>query len=142
MRDTDASRCDSPFAKVRHAFSAMQLRRATIAVLTLLVLQAGPLHETARGQSPAPGASNTLASELIELNFPGEIEVKTFADYVSERLKISILYDESIRGKRITVRSAQPIPVTSLLSLLQSTLRVKNLNNSTPESECRFKLVS
>jgi len=90
-----------------------------------LIASSGPATISA---APLPAVAEAAPTdELVELNFPGEIEVKTFADYVSDRLKISILYDESIRGKRVTVRSPQPIPVSSLMSLLQSTLRVKNL---------------
>lgn len=64
---------------------------------------------------------------MIQLNFPNEIEIKTLADYVSDRLKISIFYDETIRTKRITVRAPQALPVSSLMGVLQSALRMKGL---------------
>ncbi len=79
-----------------------------------------------RAQPPVaivPGGSE----EMVQLNFPQEIEVETLVEYVSERLQISIFYDEAISGKRITVRAPKKIPVSSLLNLLQSALRMKNL---------------
>lgn len=127
-----AMRAEAARIRFRRPLAAATLRgnrpqrtacMAPVLAACLCVWQTG----RACAQMPAAERAPDPAEELIELNFPGEIEVKTFADYVSERLKISILYDESIRGKRITVRSPQPIPVSSLMSLLRSTLRVKNL---------------
>jgi len=91
----------------------------------------------AGAQEPMP-----VAEEMIQLNFPTEIEVKTLADYVSDRLKISIFYDDSIRGKRITVRAAQPIPASSLLGVLQSALKMKGLLMVDAETPGWYRIVA
>jgi len=53
---------------------------------------------------------------MVQLNFPQEIEVKTLTDYVAERLKINILYEQETANKKITIKSPARIPVESLLS--------------------------
>ena len=46
-------------------------------------------------------------------------------DFVSERLNLGILYDDRIRAAPITLGASQPVPVNSLLGLLESILRMK-----------------
>lgn len=64
---------------------------------------------------------------MIRITLPDEVEVKGLVDYVSERLAIRILYDETIANKKINLRAPGEIPASSLLSLLQSALRMKGL---------------
>tara|TARA_R110002072_G_scaffold301976_1_gene483177 strand:- start:9315 stop:11570 length:2256 start_codon:yes stop_codon:yes gene_type:complete len=67
------------------------------------------------------------AEQKVRLNLPNEIEVQGLVDYVSERLGIQILYDEKIATKKINIRAPGEIPVSSLLGVLQSALRLKGL---------------
>ncbi|MEX0716010.1 MAG: secretin N-terminal domain-containing protein [Planctomycetaceae bacterium] len=67
------------------------------------------------------------ADEMVQLNFPQEIEVKILVDYVSQRLKIKILYDDVIANKRLVVRAPEAIPASSLLAVLESCLKMKGL---------------
>ena len=97
----------------------------TCAVLCLLAAIAAPrqaVAQQAEGIKPAA----TEASQ-VQLNFPNEIEVKELVDYVSMRLKINILYDQEIANKKISVRAPEKIPVSSLLSVLETRLKIKSL---------------
>jgi general secretion pathway protein D len=78
----------------------------------------------------ADAQTNTLcseSSEAVQLNFPAEIDIKAFIDYVSQRLDIKILYDEQVANKKITIRAPGSVPTGSLLSVLESALKMKGL---------------
>ncbi len=78
---------------------------------------------------PAPPnvATKKSEEEMVQLNFPNEIELEALVEYVSHRLKVKILSDESLKGKRIRVRAPGDIPATSLMMILQSALKMKGL---------------
>jgi general secretion pathway protein D len=63
------------------------------------------------------------------MEFPPEgVELKTLVDIVTKRLKIPILYDaEAIANKRVIVRVPVNVPESSLMGILQSALRMKQL---------------
>ncbi|MEX0717060.1 MAG: RHS repeat-associated core domain-containing protein, partial [Planctomycetaceae bacterium] len=67
---------------------SMSRRIAILLVASTAVLTAAVPTVLAQ---PQPAAE---ADELVQLNFPQEIEVKILVDYVSQRLKIKILYDD------------------------------------------------
>ncbi|MCA9211835.1 MAG: hypothetical protein KDB27_02125 [Planctomycetales bacterium] len=67
------------------------------------------------------------AEEMVQLNFPAEVEIKVLIDYVSTALDVRIIYDEQTVSKRISVKSSTPIPKSSLLSVLNSALKMKGL---------------
>jgi type II secretory pathway component GspD/PulD (secretin) len=64
---------------------------------------------------------------MVQLNFPKEIEVRGLVDYVSQRLKVKILYDDQIANKKINIKAPEQIPATSLLAVLESALKMKGL---------------
>lgn len=64
---------------------------------------------------------------MLSLNFPENLEVKVLAEYVSQRLKMNILYDDQIGNRRITLKAPSQIPADSLLGLLESVLKIKGL---------------
>jgi general secretion pathway protein D len=65
--------------------------------------------------------------DTVQLNFPTEIPIQTLADYVSQRLKINILYDQEIGNQKVNVKAATEIPVESLLGVLESALKISGL---------------
>lgn len=67
------------------------------------------------------------AGEGILLNFPENLELKVFVEYVSQRLGINILYDEQVGNRRVTIKTPTSIPQDSLLGLLESALAMKGL---------------
>jgi general secretion pathway protein D len=73
-------------------------------------------------QVPAP------ADKPVPMDFPAEgIEIRTLADIVTKRLKIPILYDESINNKKVIIRVPVDVPESALLGVLQSALRMKQM---------------
>jgi len=74
-------------------------------------------------QPPAPADPNAP----VQLNFPNEVEIKVLVDLVSQRLGIKILYDEQIANKRISIKAPTAIPASSLVSVLESALKMKGL---------------
>ena len=103
------------------------MNRSLLACLLGLGLLAG----TGRGAEPAPGAvvETPVAGDqdLIQLNFPENMEVKALVDYVGNRLKLNILYDEGSLRKRVTIFAPSKISTESLLGLLQSVLKMTGL---------------
>ena len=65
--------------------------------------------------------------ELVQLNFPNEVDLEVLVEYVSERLQLKILFDETIANKKIRLRTTGDIPVGSLMQVLQSALKMKEL---------------
>jgi len=66
-------------------------------------------------------------AEMIQLYFPADLEVKVFVEYVSKRLGMNILYDDSVGRQRVTISSPAGIPKDSLLGLLHSVLKMADL---------------
>lgn len=73
-----------------------------------------------------PAASPTKnEAEFVNLNFGKEVELRVLVDFISQHLKVQILYDEAINNKKISIKAPDKIPTRSLLSLLQSVLKMK-----------------
>ncbi|WP_436717713.1 secretin N-terminal domain-containing protein [Roseiconus lacunae] len=90
------------------------------AILLLLLCSA---QSFAQDQLPAPlPADTSTAAQTVQLTLQGEVPLSDFIDYVSERLSLQILYDESIRERSINLIAPDPIPLSSLPQLLQSVL--------------------
>jgi type II secretory pathway component GspD/PulD (secretin) len=79
------------------------------------------------GRAPQPVRQAATKPGMVRLNFPPEVELRTLADYVGGRLGIKILYDEEIANKKVSLRVPGEVPVESLLSVLQSALKMKGL---------------
>jgi type II secretory pathway component GspD/PulD (secretin) len=78
--------------------------------------------------SATPKADSAPADDdLVQLNFPENLEVKVLVDYVGKRLGMNILYDETVLKKRITISAPAKVPADSLLGLLESVLKVTGL---------------
>lgn len=64
----------------------------------------------------------------VTMDFPADgIELRTLADIVTKRLKIPILYDDSINSKKVIIRVPVDVPESALLGVLQSALRMKQM---------------
>jgi type II secretory pathway component GspD/PulD (secretin) len=66
----------------------------------------------------------------------------SLVEYVSQRLKIRFLYDESLAQKKINLQAPEEIPVESLMDLLQSTLRINNLVMVETENKGWFRIAA
>jgi general secretion pathway protein D len=62
-----------------------------------------------------------------KLTLPGEHDLATLVDYVSQRLEVKILYDNKLANKKINIRAPGDVPIDSLPGVLQSALRMNDL---------------
>ncbi len=84
--------------------------RCGISLVLMLVWAA-----SAVAQDPDPPAEGTM---LLQ----GEVPLSGFIDYVSRQLGVRIVYDESIRQKKVNLIAPDPIPAESLPEILQTVL--------------------
>jgi len=75
-------------------------------------------------QAAPPAGAN---EEMVSLNFPGPIDIKSLIEYVSTRQKIKIIYDETLATKKISIKAPGNIPASSLMPLLESALKIRGL---------------
>ena len=106
--------------------SAARLRRAVAGVLFCISLGGTPA--VAQVASEAKAAATSAADPLVTMEFPDDgIELSLLADIVTRRLHVPILYDDAIRGKKVIIRVPTKVPESSLLGILQSALRLKQM---------------
>ncbi len=63
----------------------------------------------------------------VELSFPDNLPLKVLIDYVGKRQGVNFIYDESIVNKKVTIKAPRKIPSESLMTLLESALKMKGL---------------
>lgn len=90
----------------------------------LFAQQPGPTRN--RLQKPAAGG-RADGEQMVKIEFTEDVELRALVDFVSSRLSVNILYDETTLNKTLTIRAPQEIPLKSLLGLLQSAVRMKGL---------------
>ena len=76
---------------------------------------------------PDAGAPPAESAEFIRLNFPQTVELQVLVEYVSKRLGINIVYDESLAKTRVSISAPASIHKDALLGLLKSILDMVNL---------------
>lgn len=76
----------------------------------------------AGAQQPAPAEP---PPGFVRMNLQGEVRLQALIDYVSERLNIQFVYNADVGGRLVTVRAPADVPVSSLLGLLSSVLRME-----------------
>ncbi len=64
---------------------------------------------------------------MVALNFPEDLDLKVLIDYVGKRLNVNFIYDEQISGRKVTIKAPTTIPASSLMTLLESALKMKDL---------------
>lgn len=94
-------------------------------LILLVALAARAVAQTVPTTSPT---TSPATGQLITMDFPADgIDVTVLADIVTRQLHIPILYDESIRGKKVVIRVPVKVPQSALMGILQSALRMKQL---------------
>ncbi len=96
-----------------------------LAVVTLLV--------SAASRAVAQPAAADSKAGMVTLNFTDDVDLKVLIEYVSKRQGINFIYDEQIGARKITIKASQPIPADSLITLLDSALKIKGLSLSKSE---------
>ncbi len=81
---------------------------------------------------PGPGAvPNPQVAEApsptVKLTLPENLELGLLIKYVSDRLMLNVVYDQSIAQRRVTLQTPAEVPVSSLRSLLETVLRTQGL---------------
>lgn len=82
---------------------------------------------SAAAQNSPDGQEPPADEEMITLNFPANMDMKLLVDYVSKRLGVNILYDESKLRRKLTIAAPRQVPKSSLPGLLESVLRMNGL---------------
>src|SRR5882724_6036098 len=102
------------------------MRRVSLPFLFFACLCAAPRVFAQTGAAPA--ATQRAIDKAVTMDFPAEgVELRTLADIVTKRLKIPILYDDTINAKKVIIRVPVDVPESALLGVLQSALRMKQM---------------
>jgi general secretion pathway protein D len=109
----------APHRQLRHRSSGILPLSAVMLVVCIASIR------PVTAQEPANPAAVAPEQGMIKITLPPETELKTLIDFVSLRLGVQILYDETIAGKRLSINAPQPIPAETLLELLKSALKMK-----------------
>lgn len=72
-------------------------------------------------------AQITEEAGMVKLDASGEMELRSLVEYVAERAGIRFMYDGEAIGKKVNIVVPDPIPVSSLLDVLQSVLKNEGL---------------
>src|SRR4051812_12580395 len=106
----------------------MKLKAAAPFVLCAALWMAGVEVRIALGQVTAPATQPAGGGDLVTMDFPADgVELRVLADIVTKRLKIPIIYDDSINNKKVIVHVPKDVPENALLGILQSALRMKQM---------------
>lgn len=105
------------------------LSRRLVAGIVVGLLSCNVAILSAQDEQPkaTPSAEPAADPALVRLNFPDQMDLKLLVEYVSSRLGVKILYDEDVLNKKITIKAPNEIPASSLLDLLESSLKMKGL---------------
>ena len=79
------------------------------------------------GHGSPVAAQQPQTGKTAKLSLPGEVDLATLVDYVSQRLEIRILYDNKLSTKKINIRAPKEVPIDTLRQVLQSALRMNGL---------------
>lgn len=88
----------------------------------VMLIAAAPV--AAPQANEAPAAADPA---MVIINLPENASLKSFVDFVGARLELNILYDQSINGRQITLKTNTPIPAESLQPLLENILKINKM---------------
>lgn len=78
----------------------------------------------------------------VRLNLRGETSLSTLVEYISQRLDLRFVYDESLGQKKIVLQLPDEVPVENLFDLLQSALQVSGFALTKTENPVVYRIVS
>jgi general secretion pathway protein D len=99
------------------------IRWAVIAFAVLAVQRVWHDHD-AHALDSVTSESTTTS---ITISLPENVELRILVEYVSQQLKLNILYDQSLGSQKLTVRVPAGIEREALRGLLESALRMRQL---------------
>jgi general secretion pathway protein D len=112
--------------------------RVSLKIFVLLIVSFGIQDKLLIAQQP-PSAT---PAGTVKLNLRGETPISTLIEYVSQRLNIRFIYDESLAQKKIFLQAPDEIPVASVMDLLQSALRINDLVIVETEAKGWYRITS
>ncbi|QDU70605.1 secretin N-terminal domain-containing protein [Mucisphaera calidilacus] len=98
----------------------VRIRLPLVMGIVVLLIAAAPLSAQNRDDEMPD-------TRMVTLNFPGTVDLKVLIDYVSKREGINFIYDQNTVRREVTINAPEPIPASSLMTLLESVLRMNNL---------------
>jgi type II secretory pathway component GspD/PulD (secretin) len=117
------------------------LRLSWFSIVTLgaalIMLSMG---QSIHAQNP-PQPSTSPKAGNVRINLRGDTPMVTLVEYVSDRLKIRFIYDESLSQKKINIQAPEELPVESLLNLLQSALQINGMALAQTENPVWYRIV-
>ena len=63
----------------------------------------------------------------VELSFPENLPLKVLIDYVGKRQGVNFIYDANVVSKKITIKAPRKVPSDSLMTLLESALKMSGM---------------
>lgn len=139
---------EQPVKSLRTLAGHSRLRPSQLSARTMLLALAALNLATASGQPPAqPGAQVTAPQTpvaqpatppvavapasgpdaMVKLDASGEMDLKSLVEYVAVRIGMRFTYDQSLVQKKVNIIAPDPIPVSTLLDVLQSVLKTEGL---------------
>lgn len=106
-----------------------------ILLMSVAHAQPQPLRPVSTQAPTDPKAST------IRINLRGETPIVTLVEYISQRLNIRFLYDETLNQKKINLQVPDELPVDSLFNLLQSALQFNGFAVAQTETPNWYKIV-
>ena len=110
----------------------------SLKIFVLLIVSFGIQDKLLMAQQPA----SATPAGTVKLNLRGETPISTLIEYVSQRLNIRFIYDESLAQKKIFLQAPDEIPVASVMDLLQSALRINDLVIVETEAKGWYRITS
>ncbi|MFB3891196.1 MAG: type II secretion system protein GspD [Phycisphaerae bacterium] len=113
--------------------SAILLALALCCFPALLGLSAPALSDNQFPSTAPSGVPNTGTSpsgagdDWIQLNLPPTVELKVLIEYVSKRLNMNIIYEESVGAAKVAMLSPNRIRKDELVGLLKDVLKMSGL---------------
>jgi type II secretory pathway component GspD/PulD (secretin) len=107
---------------------------AFLASFAALVLAMLTLSDFTRGQD--------LRDPQVRLNLRGETSLSTLVEYISQRLALRFVYEESLVQKKIVLQLPDEVPVSSLFDLLQSALQISGYAITKTGDPTVYRIVS
>lgn len=119
------------------------LIRSYVAVnVIVLSIVAVPLVAIAQVHNDEDEKASISNEGLVQLNFPDQVSLGVLIEYISDRLELNIIYDDSVATKQVTIMSPSKIPADSLRGFLQSVLKMSGYSLVKSEQPGWLKIVA
>ena len=111
-------------------------RRLGVAIVLALIVSFTKHLSLAQPPQALPNAGQ------IKINLQGPTPLSTLTEYVSNRLGLRFIYDNSLSQQQINLQVSDEIPLESLFDLLQSALQINGLAIAQTETEGWYRIVT